>query len=501
MGGSSKCKYRLLVALVAATAWVSLIVGRALTREPFVDEAWYALPAWNLAMNHSLGSPVLETAGSPMPGMRISLEGLRRHTFWVMPLPTALLAGWYKVTGFSLLTTRLFTTVWMAILLAAWYLILKRLSGDADVSAIGVLLIAADSFMLSRASFGRMDIMSAALGFSGVAAYLNLRARSLAAAVLAGQTLVVLAGLSHPNGGIVAFCSLLSLMVYLDGSRLGWRHLGVAAAPYAAGLLGMGLCIARDPAAFNAQFFSQSKGRLGGLLSPLSALRGELGRYAGAFGLGPGTQGVGRLKVLVLLAYASAIVWVCCNRTARRQYRCLLLLAGVPAAALALFESFKVDHYLVYTLPVFAALAAVAACGGPALRTRWPAAAAIAALVCLQTGAFLRLIVVHNSFRDDYAPVVRWVRANSTPGDLIVGDSAFFFDLGATQLLDDIRVGYLTAKKPDLVIWNERYRDTAQNLRLSEPGAWRHVQDYLNNECQARPLSHGYTLYVRRARH
>jgi hypothetical protein len=500
MAGKAKLKSRLLVVLVAATAWISLIVGRTLTREPFVDEAWLALPAWNLAMNHSMGTPVLETAGSPMPGMRISLEGLRGHTYWVMPLPTLMLAGWYKVTGFSLLTTRLFTTIWMVILLLAWYSILKRLSGDGYVSAIGVLLIATDSFMLSRASFGRMDIMSAALGFSGVASYLNLRAKSLAAAVLAGQTLVVLAGMSHPNGGIVGFCSLLSLMVLLDRSRLGWRHIGVAAVPYVAGMVGMGLYILQDTSAFTAQFFSHCKGRMDGLWSPLSAMRGEPGRYADTFGLGSSIQGVGRLKVLVLVAYVSSVVWVCFNRTARRQYRCLLLLAGVSMAALALFESLKTNHYLVYILPMFGALVAVAAFGASALRYRWLAAGAITALVCLQIAGFLRLVIYRNSFRDDYAPVVRWVQNTSPPGALIVADAAFFFDLGTSQLLDDIRVGYLTGKKPGLVIWNERYRDSAKHLQSKEPGAWRHVHNYLNNECQATLLHHSYTVYVCRTR-
>ena len=102
---------RLALVSLAIALWLALVAGRALTREPFVDEAWFALPAWNLAYNGSTGSPVLETVGSPMPGMKMSLAGLRQHTYRYMPLPTICLAAWYRLAGFSLFTTRMHTVL------------------------------------------------------------------------------------------------------------------------------------------------------------------------------------------------------------------------------------------------------------------------------------------------------------------------------------------------------------------------------------------------------
>ena len=44
-------RLRWALALLAAGIWFALIVGRALTQAPFIDEALYSLPAWNLATN------------------------------------------------------------------------------------------------------------------------------------------------------------------------------------------------------------------------------------------------------------------------------------------------------------------------------------------------------------------------------------------------------------------------------------------------------------------
>lgn len=484
---------RWALALLAAGIWFALVVGRALTREPFVDEALFSLPAWNLATNGSMGSPVLETVGSPNPGWSMSYAGIREHTYWSMPLPTVCLAGWYRLVGFSLFTTRMFTAVCMLALLAAWYAILWRLSGDGTLSVLGVLLIASDAFLLTRAAWGRMDIMSAAFGFSALAAYLNLRERSLVAAVGVSQTLVALAGLSHPNGGLVCGCGVLAVTLVLDARRLRWRHLGYAALPYVAGAAAMGAYILQDRSAFMAQFFSHVGGRFAGLRSPLAALWREPERYAEVFGFGQ----TSRLKILICAAYLLAVARVCWDRPLRRKYGALLVFTGAVVASLALFENLKVPHYLVYTLPTFAALVAVAVRAVPTGRWRSIAHAGAALLICFQAGSVLRLIVVPNSY-SLYSPAIRWIHANVPRQALIMGDSSLYFDLGTAQLVDDIRLGYLTGKKADVIIVDARYRDCFDYLRRDEPDAWRYIDHYLRDECRAIPLSAEYTAYVPR---
>lgn len=484
---------RWALALLAAGIWFALVVGRVLTREPFVDEALFSLPAWNLATNGSMGSPVLETVGSPNPGWNISYAGIRKHTYWSMPLPTVCLAGWYRLVGFSLFTTRMFTAVCMLALLAAWYAILWRLSGDRTLSVLGVLLIASDAVLLTRAAFGRMDIMSAAFGFSALAAYLNLRERSLAAAVGASQTLVVLAGLSHPNGGIACGCGVLAVTLALDARRLRWRHLGYAALPYAGGAMAMGAYIFQDRPAFMAQFFSHVGGRLDGLRSPLAALWREPKRYAEPFGFGE----TSRLKILICAAYLLAVACVCWYRPLRQRYGALLVFTGAVVGSLAVFENLKVPHYLVYTLPMFAACVAIAVRAVPAGRWRSIAHAGAALLICFQAGSVLRLMVVTNSY-SLYLPAIRWIHANVPRQAMIMGDSSLYFDLGTVQLVDDIRLGYLTGKKADIIIVDGRYRDCFDYLRWEEPDVWHYIEHYLRDECRAIPINAGYTVYVPR---
>jgi len=395
------------------------------------------------------------------------------------------------LVGFSLFTTRMFTAACMLALLAAWYAILWRVSGDRTLSALGVLLIASDAVLLARTALGRMDIMSAAFGFSALAAYLHLRERSLALAVGASQTLVVLAGLSHPNGGLVCGCGVLAVTLALDARRLRWRHLAYAAAPYAAGAVAMGVYILQDRAAFMAQFFSQVGGRFDGLRSPLAALRHEPERYSEAFGFGKTSH----VKILVGAAYLLAAARVCWDRPLRRKFGPLLVFGGAAVASLSLFENLKVPHYLVYTLPVFAALVAVAVRAVPAGRWRSIVYAAAALLICFQAGSVLRLMVVANSYAA-YVPAIRWIHANVPRQALIMGDSSLYFDLGTEQLVDDIRLGYLTGKKADIVIVDGRYREVFEYLRSEEPDAWRYIDHYLRAECRAIPLSTGYTAYV-----
>src|SRR5260370_5867139 len=60
---------------VLGAVYGAILVGRSLTSAPYVDESWYALPAWNLAVNGSMGTPILADSASPMAGHECVLEG------------------------------------------------------------------------------------------------------------------------------------------------------------------------------------------------------------------------------------------------------------------------------------------------------------------------------------------------------------------------------------------------------------------------------------------
>src|SRR5436309_2288758 len=84
--------------------------------------------------------------------------------------------------------------------------------------ALTAALLAVDYSFVMGASFGCMDLMCAALGFAGLAAYLSLREKHFAWAVLVSHTLVAASGLTHFMG-ILHFAGLVFLTLYFDRRR------------------------------------------------------------------------------------------------------------------------------------------------------------------------------------------------------------------------------------------------------------------------------------------
>src|SRR5919205_2717156 len=182
---------RLALSLAAAVVviYLGLALGTSMSRRPWSDEGWFASPALNLATTGSMGSPVLD-ASSWLPG-------INQYTYWVMPLHLVTQAGWYKIFGFSLLSLRMLSAFWGLVALASWFVIMRHLAEDRRIALLTSLLLALDYSFVMGASFGRMDVMCAALGFAGLTAYLTLRERHFAWAVMAGHTLVAASGLTH----------------------------------------------------------------------------------------------------------------------------------------------------------------------------------------------------------------------------------------------------------------------------------------------------------------
>ncbi len=159
----------------AVVVYVALAFGSAATKSPEIDEGFFANPAFNLATRGFMGTTVLEDEGS-------ALKGIRERTYWIPPLHLVLQAGWYKVVGFGLVQLRAVSILWGLVALGAWFLIMRQLSGERSVGLLTAGLLALDYTFVAVASLGRMDMMCAALGFAGLAAYVTLRERDLRAA-------------------------------------------------------------------------------------------------------------------------------------------------------------------------------------------------------------------------------------------------------------------------------------------------------------------------------
>ncbi|MDQ3907218.1 MAG: glycosyltransferase family 39 protein [Acidobacteriota bacterium] len=498
--GGEGARRALLVAVLAA--YLLLSAGSALTERPGVDEGFFANPAVNLLRRGFMGTTTIETAGT-------TVESMKRHTYWVMPLHLVVQAGWYRLFGFSLFSMRSISILFGLVALLAWFKIIKSLSDDPWLALLACALVGCDLLFVSIASSGRMDMMSASLGFSSYAVYLLLRRRDLTRAVLASQSLAVASGLTHPVGGTLAFSGLLFLTLYSDRARLTWKHLAVALVPYAVGALGWGLYIAQEPASFVRQFRNNAtmNNRMGGFSNPLRALLDEFAvRHATAFGLGshsPGHGGAIYLKALVLAAYAAAVVGVIVVRDLRRHrgFRALLLLTLIYFLVLALLDGQKMTYNLVYIVPLYAALLAVF------LRWLWTtrnaAARALAALclcgvLLLQIGGALYKMR-QDTYRKGYVPAINFLKQNATPQSLIMGSSALGFGLDyPDNLVDDVKFGYYSGRRADFIVVDPDYAATLPAFKERQPEVAAYLDKLFGEDYRLAYDDGSYKIYVRR---
>jgi 4-amino-4-deoxy-L-arabinose transferase-like glycosyltransferase len=480
-----------LVAVVFLTAACAV----ALTRIPWCDEAWFACAGFNLATHGKLITPVI--AAAPDDPKTI---GLGQHTYWVMPLHLLLQAGWYRLFGFSLFALRSISILWGLVALGSWLVIMRELAGDLHAAVLTVVLLGTDYVFVLRAADGRMDMMSAALGYAAVAAYLALRHRSLDLAILCAHTLVVLSGLTHPNGGLLSLAGVLFLMFHYDRASIGVRRVALLALPYLAGAAGWGLYIAEDPRLFLTQFSGNAASRLSTFEAPWRALRREITeRYLTSFGFQAGAPAAAKVKLLLLLGYVTGLVGTLSAAELRRNrgVRVLLVLAAIPLLFLTLFDSTKHPAYLVYVIPFFSAVLAVWILW---CRNNLPSAVvtlAVAAFICLQLGAIAN-VVKQNKYRRSYGEAVAFLKARAGKADLIMGEPELGFALGFnSELVDDRRLGYYSHRKPRFIVAGEDYRQTFQNFRRQRPEIARYVATLLDSQYQRVFANDDYTIFAR----
>lgn len=492
-------RYGWAVALGAALLFGGLCVGSALTKRPWSDEAWFANPAYNLATHGSMGTTVLEPSDF--------LRGIDRYTYWTVPLDFIAQAAWYKIFGFGMLSMRMLSMSWGLVLMAAWFVIMRQLFRRSDVALLTVVLLSVDYVMVMGGSFGRMDMMCAALGFSAQAAYLWLRERDLTRAVVVSQTLVVASGLTHFNG-LLHLVALVFLALYFDRARLKFRHVALAAIPYAVGALGWGLYIMRAPDLFLTQFRGNATNvdRLSGLHAPLAAFKYEITRrYMVAYGLGAhsiGHSGPIVLKSLILAAYLAAIAGVLGVRRLREQSGCraLLALTGCFFVILTVLDGQKLSYYLLHIVPLYTALLAVWLhwCWSSRGAPRWVAAACLAGLFLLQVGGVLYRMKV-NTYRQSYLPAVGFLQRNARPESLIMGTADLGFALGFDRpLVDDYRLGYFSGKRPDFFVVDEIYEDAIKGQQATRPWLYEHVRQTLDADYGVVYDQAFFKIYARR---
>ena len=487
-------RFYFFAALAVVGLYAALTIGVSLTKPPEIDEGWFASPALNLVTKGSMGTTVLESSGT----VTSRLAGINQHTYWVMPLHLLTQAGWYEVFGFSLFSMRTLSIFWGLVALASWFLIMKALSGNQKLAMTAFAFIALDYVFIMHASLGRMDIMCAALGFAALAAYLCIRKRHLRLAVFASQSLVAASLFTHPNG-VMAGAGLLFLTLYYDRAQVRWQHALIAATPYLIGAAAWGFYILQSPSSFAGQFSGQAAGRAPGLSTPLVALKEEFTiKYFEAFGFAPYSTGMSRLKILILVVYAIAVIGAICVRSIRLHegFRALLILTAIYFV-IETFFNHKLVFYLVHIIPMFAAILAVWVhwCWSERRVPRQVVSFAVCAFIFLQVSGVIHR-VNQNSYETDYLPAAAFLKQHSNGKTLVIGSAEMAFGVGFERVIDDIRLGYYSGKKPDFIVMGYHYDGLMKLLEEKEPAVYGAATERLSHSYK-QVYNHGsYQIYA-----
>lgn len=493
-----------LIAVGVLALYLLLAAGTARSKRPWSDEGWFASPALNLITRGYMGTSVLETVEP-----RGQQKGIDKYTYWIMPLDILAQAAWYKLTGFGLFQMRMLSTMWGLLAILSWWIIIYQLSGNRTTALVVASIIALDYTFVTGASFGRMDMMCAALSFAAYAAYLTLRERNLTLAVFASQSLVVASGMTHPYG-ILGLAGLVFLTLYFDRRRIQLRHFLIALIPYVIGSIGWGLYILKSPSLFVSQFAGNATagnnnvGRLDGLFAPWSALQREITlRYLVAFGMGPhsaGSSSLAPLKIFLLITYCAGIAGAIIVRPIRthRGYKALLLLLGIYFLILTIVDGQKLSWYLIHIIPLFAASLGVFLSwlwtNKPVLRLA--IVAPMLLFLALQVGGML-LRIRQNDYHRSYLPAVQFLKANAGSA-LIMGSTDLAFQLGYdANLVDDIRLGYYSGKRADFIVVDEIYEDAFKGIWTQDLTVYQYMIDLVAREYHPVYDYGHYKIYAR----
>ena len=273
----------------------------------------------------------------------------------------------------------------------------------------------------------------------------------------------------------------------------------VSAAPYLIAAAGWGFYILQSPASFAGQFSDQASGRAPGLTAPLTAIKEEFTKkYFEAFGLATYSTGASRLKILILVAYAVAIVGAICVRSIRRHegFRALLMLTAIYFI-IETFFNHKLVYYLIHIIPMFAAILAVWVhwCWSERRAPRQIIVMCVCAFLFLQISGVLYRIK-QNAYETDYLPAVAFLNKHSGEKTLVIGSAEMAFGVGFERVVDDIRFGYYSGKTPDFIVMGYHYDGLMKALEEIEPAVYETATERLSHSYK-QVYNHGsYQIYA-----
>lgn len=450
---SSRSRLAFLCASFAFITALILSIGYSLTRAPWWDEGLLADPAISFRNSRHLGSTVLDTFGF------LNLPGVHQFTFWQFPLYLISLGVWLRIVPVTVFWIRMFSVVWGAVYVYAWFAMTRRLSGNETIALLISSVVALNYAVVMAASNGRMDMMCVGLGQVAVAYFICNREANWTRACAGAACFGAASLFCHPLGAIFNLC--LAVVIALNWRDIRWRGLALAALPYIV-CLALYVCyVLQAPDIFlgqarNAYLYRIHGGR--GLLSSIA-----LDIYTRYWNLYfEGLSGVKRLKVASLIFGVLGTVLLAFERKWRSQPlgRTLLAMAVITYVGVAALDNQGHPVYMVYSMPVLSACGAVwvYATWQRSYSFRYVPVLLLSASMLATVGGFC-VKIAENDYRHLYDPAIAVIQANLPPGGLVMGGSELGFALGfqSKSLIDDRYVGNAGHKIPDVFVSNNYY--------------------------------------------
>jgi hypothetical protein len=471
--------FRTLIPLLAAILiFAGLATALAMTKAPWCDEGAFANPAYNLAFHGKMGANVLNPSGH---FLNAYLKGIQERTYIVVPNHLVALAGWYRLFGFSLMTTRAYSILWGAAALPILFYIFRKLIPHPGVAQLATLLTSIDFVYLWSSADGRMESSANALALGSIAAYLYWRESDFGRAIWISQVLSAAAVFTHPNAILTQL--IVGVLIWrFDRAQLRWRHVVFAGVPYAAFGLMWSVYILQSPSDFTAQFLSNAAGRhasrLMAIIQPWTAVRSELIRHVGVYSAsGLWTGVMNQWLLLIPVIYAISLIAFFRNwKTYGPTVRAFLLSVVAMMLGMTFLNGFKALMYMAYILPLYCAVLAFGLVKlwneGPAGRIMaMTAGCGFAALQVLASVEHIKADEYHR----DYQKAIAFLRPEQAKGKSIVGTAALGFGLGFTGFEDDWRLGLYSHLDPDVVVMDRSYRYFTEQFERDEPLVFSHV--------------------------
>jgi hypothetical protein len=105
-----------------------------------------------------------------------------------------------------------------------------------------------------------------------------------------------------------------------------------------------------------------------------------------------------------------------------------------------------------------------------------------------------------DTYHKSYLAAVTFLKANSNSDTQVMGSAVLGFEFGYDRVLDDVRFGFRTGKRPHYLVINDVYEDAINHYRAGGEGEElaRHMNDLLTREYELVYDENLYRIYFRR---